>query len=234
MNKIAIAGNVFLLVAITACTDLGPVQPNENYLQPVAQPGIGIIPANLSNIESRAEDIVDTAQESNWSQIDSDIADIDNSWVSYQPRASLDGVPQNLQNAVYNQILQLKMNAAAKNSLTTMQAANQLNLLVMNISDIYHPIVPTDIGRLDVYEYQIIIDVNNINYLAARQSLARVNTTWDRVKPSIMMHGGAIVASKFEHSLVMQSNALNMQNPQEIVSQAKIGLELVDEMEKLY
>lgn len=124
---------------------------------------------------------------------------------------------------------------AAVNDITgTMQAANDLSAAVIDLFDLYHPLIPTDIGRLDVLERQIILDITTNNFTAATDSLAKVKTVWERVKPSILAHNGNKVAKEFEIGLTAQSKALDSKNANALKNETQNGLEIVDALEKVY
>ena len=97
-----------------------------------------------------------------------------------------------------------------------------------------HPVIPADIGRLDVLERQIILDVENQNFTAGTKTFAKTITVWEQVKPSILAHSGQSVVEQFDNSLAVQSTALKAQDGSTLIDEARNGLEIVDAMESLY
>src|SRR6266508_3437690 len=67
-------------------------------------------------------------------------------------QAATDGVPQAFQDALASALDRLKQASSVKDATGTLQAANDLSAAVIDIFSVYHPPVPTDLGRLDVLE----------------------------------------------------------------------------------
>ena len=104
---------------------------------------------------------------------------------------------------------------------------------MIDLYDTYHPPEPTDLGRLDVLERQVILDVNAKDFAAAASTLAKINTTWERVKPFMLAHKGAEIAAQFDKSLAVQAAALKAQDGNALKDEAINALELVDALEKV-
>jgi len=99
---------------------------------------------------------------------------------------------------------------------------------------LFHPRVPSAIGRLDVLERQVILDVAAVDYVAAETDLTKTKSVWEQVKPSVLDHNGKDVAAQFEASLTAQQSALDAQDEAALTSEARDGLEIVDVLERLY
>jgi len=196
--------------------------------------GPGVIPNTLQTIEAAAEDVIDFAPSGNWDKISADVTDIENAWNSYQPQASKDGASQEMQDAMSSALSELQTALSAKNSEATMQASNNVSAAIVELFALYHPKVPVDIGRLDVLERQVILDVAAKDYTAATTSLAKTKSVWEKVKPSVLENDGKNVAADFEASLTTQESALNDKDEVTLKSEANNGLEIVDQMEQLY
>jgi len=194
----------------------------------------GIVPDDLQTIEAAAEDIIDFAPGGNWEKINADVTEIANAWRSYQIRADKDGVAQNLQNAMMAAIERLKTAAATKDAVATMQGSNDVSAAVVEMYALYNPTIPADIGRLDVLERQVILNVEAKDYTAAETSLTKIESVWVVVKPSVLEHEGKDVASKFEASLAGQVSALVGKDVTAVIGEVGNALEVVDEMEQLY
>ncbi|HEX9331090.1 MAG TPA: hypothetical protein VF896_04315, partial [Anaerolineales bacterium] len=106
--------------------------------------------------------------------------------------------------------------------------------MVVEMFALYNPKIPADIGRLDVLERQVILDVAAQNYSAAMTSLAHTKSVWDEVKPSVLEHNGKDVAAQFEASIAAQESALSAKDDAALTKEAKDGLEIVDALEGLY
>lgn len=189
-------------------------------------------PKSLVTIEAQVEDIMDVVPGGDWATVSTDIANIDAAWADYQKQAAQDGAPQTLQDGFGKTLALLKTAATAKTAPTTLQSANDLSATVVDLYDTYHPAEPTDLGRLDVLERQVILDVDNKDFAAATNTLAKVTTTWERVKPFMLAHNAAEIATQFEKSLAVQASGLKAQDGSAVKTEALNALEIVDALEK--
>ena len=194
----------------------------------------GVVPNSLQTIESAAEDIIDVAPGGNWDKINSQVSGIAEAWQSYQSQATKDGASQALQDTFSQALSELQAATAAQDTQAIMQSANTLSAAVVELFGIYNPAIPVDIGRLDVLERQVVLDVAANDYEAAATSLANVKSVWQNVKPSVLAHNGEQVAAEFENSIALQESALNAKDGTSLTSEAKNGLEIVDALEQLY
>ena len=99
---------------------------------------------------------------------------------------------------------------------------------------LYSPKVPVDIGRLDVLERQLILDIAAKDDVAAKKDLAKIMSVWSEVKPSVLEHNGKEVAAQFQESLDTQVVGLDSKNYADLTNQARNALEIVDVLEGLY
>lgn len=223
-SRFQLISTLFTIIVLSACGAKPVSTPSSN----------GVVPNSLVTIEAAAEDIIDFAPSGNWDKINKDITDIRDAWKSYQPQASQAGASQELQDAMTSAIEKLQTASAAKDSATTMQTSNDVSAAVVEMFALYNPKVPADIGRLDVLERQVILDVAAKNYSAAATSLAQTKSVWEEVKPLVIELDGQDVAEEFDTSLVAQESALNDKNTSGLTSEARNALEIVDAMEQLY
>jgi hypothetical protein len=202
--------------------------------EPVSTARTGAIPNDLQAIEAAAEDIIDLAPSGNWDKIGTDVTDMTNAWKTYQPLAGEAGAPQELQDAMASALTQLHAAAASKDANATMQASNDVSAAVVELFALYNPKIPADIGRLDVLERQVILDIAAKDYTAAEASLSKAQSAWERVKASALEHNGKEVAAQFEESLAAQAAALSAKDDATLTKEARNALEIVDALERLY
>jgi hypothetical protein len=131
-------------------------------------------------------------------------------------------------------LTQLQAASAAQDSAATMQASNDVSAAVVELFALYNPQVPADIGRLDVLERQVILDVAKQDYEAAATDLSKAKSAWENVKSSALARDGKEVAEQFETSLNAQASALAAKADEALTSEAREALELVDALEQLY
>lgn len=201
---------------------------------PSATPAPGKVPNSLANIEAQAEDIIDVAPRESWQAINADVASISDSWTTYRPQAVEDGAQQTLLVTFDLAFVRLQAAATAQDKTATMQASNDISAVVVDLFDLYHPAIPVDVGRLDVLERQIVLDVAAGDFVGAEEVLANVNAVWVTLKPSVLAHQGEATAQQFEASLAAQAEALSEQDAGTLNREANDGLEIVDDMERLY
>ncbi len=202
--------------------------------QPASATKAGTVPNDLQTIEAAAEDIIDFAPSGNWDKIATDVTNIASAWSAYQPLAGEAGASQELQDAMTSALTQLQTASASKDGAATMQAANNVSAAVVEMFALYNPKVPADIGRLDVIERQVILDVAAQDYPAAEASLSKAKSVWENVKSSALENNGKEVASQFEASLAAQASALATKDNAALTKEARNALEIVDALEQLY
>jgi len=115
-----------------------------------------------------------------------------------------------------------------------MQGSNDVSAAVVELFALYNPVIPAGIGRLDVLERQVILDVAAQEYSAALETMTKTRSVWEHVKPSVLEHDGQEVAAQFEASLEAQAAALDSQEADALTREATDALELVDALERLY
>jgi hypothetical protein len=194
----------------------------------------GTVPEPLSTIEVQAEDIMDVAPSADWKGVTADVAAIAKAWQEYQPQAANDHVPQAFQDTMAAALDRLQKASTAKNVEGTMQSANDLSAAVVDLFTAYRPATPSDLGRLDVLERQVVLDAGTKDLDAAANSLAISNAVWARLKDMIVAHNGADVAKRFDNSLVAQQAALDKKDTAALTAEANNSLALVDELENLF
>ena len=203
--------------------------------KPAATPApTGALPNSLVTIEAAAEDIIDFAPSGDWDKINKDVTDISNAWKAYQPQASKNGASQEIQDAMKSALSDLQAASASTDSSATMQGSNDVSAAVVELFALYSPKVPADIGRLDVLERQVILDVAAKDYSAATKSLSKTMSVWREVKPSVLAHDGKDVAAQFQESLDTQVVRLDSKNYKDLTNEARNALEIVDALEGLY
>jgi hypothetical protein len=212
-----------MIILLTACGG-----------QPASITNTGAIPNDLQTIEAAAEDIIDFAPSGNWDKIGVNVTDMASAWTSYQPQAGKAGASQELQDEMASALTQLQAASSLKDPAETMQASNDVSAAVVELFALYNPKIPADIGRLDVLERQVILDVAAENYPAAEASLTNARAAWERVKSSALDHNGEDIAAQFQASLAAQGSALAAKDEAALTNEARNALEIVDSLERLY
>lgn len=202
--------------------------------QPAAQSNPGAAPDELQTLEADAEDIIDIAPTGRWERITKDSTKMATAWQTYLPTANAAGATPAMQEAMTGALDHLQRAAESQDAVATMQAANDVSAVVVELFDLYHPAIPADIGRLDVLERQLILDVATNDYTKAQATFAKTEAVWANVKPSVLDHQGDVASQQFAESLQIQAQALQAKDAAALTAEAKNGLELVDVLERLY
>ncbi len=195
----------------------------------------GIVSADLLAIEAQVEDIMDVLPSDDWATVNENLTKVEETWASYQKQAEKDGAPQALLDGFKNNLTQLKTAATDKKADATMQLANDLSADIVDLYDVYHPGVPTDLGRLDVLERQVIIDISGADFARATATLAKINSVWERVKPTMLalkVELGKTSADQYDKSLVVQDTALKAQDAKGLRTEALNALEIIDALDR--
>lgn len=192
------------------------------------------VPRDLQAMEEAAEDIIDFVPRGDWERVATDVTDMAAAWKAYQPVAAQVGASQELQDALTSALTELQTAAASQDPAATMQASNDVSAAVIEMFALHSPKIPVDIGRLDVIERQVILDIARQDYAAAEASLANARSAWESVKASVLDHNGQQVADQFEASLAAQASALAARDTAALTREASNALEIVDSLEDLY
>ena len=209
------------ILSLTACGEIAPSNT-------------GVVPDSLQAIEEAAEDIIDYVPSGNWDRVNTDVQVMASAWQEYQAESGNAEVSQELKDAMTSALGQLQTASQAKDASDTLQASNDVSAAVINLFSLYDPQIPTDIGRLDVLERQVILDVAAQDYDAAVTTFSTIKTVWEKVKPSVTEHNGEDVIAQFEASLAIQKSALDTKDDAALTNEAKLALELVDELENVF
>lgn len=189
-----------------------------------SQPAPGPLPGELEVVLAKAKDIMDTAPLNEWSRVAVAVSEIHQAWEGYQAHSS----SRTLSAAVSVCLDKLREKSEVQSTIPTLLAANDLRAAVLNLADLYTGAAPPDIGRLDVYERQIILDVSAKNMPAMAGDLEKLRAVWERIQPVVAARGGEAAAALFEECLARQAEALEYNETDRLAGEATAGLELVD------
>ena len=195
--------------------------------------GEGAAPAAVVAIEGDAEDAIDMVFAGNWGKVATDAESIADDWSEFVGSSEADGVTAAQRAAMEKAISDLKDAAAAEDELAARQAANDVSKVIVDVFDLFDVKVPTDVGRLDWLERQVIIDADRDDWRAVEGDLAETRKTFDRVRGDVSAAGGDSEVRGYEASLDRQDD-LAASEDVTIVDEANVALELVDELEQVY
>lgn len=192
------------------------------------------VPDSLANIEGSAEAIFDAAPNGKWDTVQQETQNIQAAWTQYTTQNIEVNVPTAFLDAVTAATGALQTATAAQDSAAVQQAANDVSFAVVDLFSYYNPAVPSDLGRLDALERQVLLDISAGDLITATDTLAQSSAIWARLRPLALMKGATETSMSFENSLNAQIAAVATQDTGKITSEATNGLELIDALEKVF
>jgi hypothetical protein len=195
--------------------------------------GTTAVPAAVLDIEADAEDAIDMVFAGNWVRVASDADSIAENWSDFTASEEGADVNEEQRAEMARAILALYTSASAEDGLAARQAANDVSKVIVDVFDLFDVTIPTDIGRLDWLERQVIIDAERQNWDAVRGDLNETRAKFDHVRDDVSEKGGDKEVSDYEASLTRQDELAASQDAA-IIDEATVALELVDELEQVY
>ncbi len=208
-----------------------PVPAAAATAAPAAAPS-GAVAATLLEIEVQAEEVLDLVPANKWKAVNTAIELLEKLWASYKPQVIKDGAAPATVEAFEKQLAALKSAAAAKTRGATLQSANDLSAVVVDLYDLYKPTTPSDLGRLDVLERQVGLDVDAGDLKAAAATLDKITSIWANLKPFMLEHKADAQVKQFDRSLAEQATALKEGDGAALKEEALNALEIIDALEK--
>jgi hypothetical protein len=143
------------------------------------------IPAQLDNIESAAEDIIDNIANSDWTGAQDKLAVIKTNFGELKTVLVSAAVSTDIINGLETAINGLETAAGAQKSYDARVQANQISRYVPDIMDYYTVAIPTDVGRLDYLGREIILNVENADWPSAGSNFDTANNLWNSLKSKL-------------------------------------------------
>ena len=227
---------VLLLVAMPlSCGGSSKNEEGEQAEQQeeTAEKGEGAVPESVAAIEGEAEDAIDLVFAGNWDKVATDAASIATNWSDFTASSEAGGLSAAQRQAMDKAVSDLKDAAESEDDLAARQAANDVSKVIVDVFDLFDVKVPTDVGRLDWLERQVIIDADRDDWSTVKADLAQTRDTFNRVKGDIAVAGGDNEVEDYRASLDRQDQ-LAASEDSSIVDEANVALELVDDLERVY
>jgi hypothetical protein len=239
MRKPFLMSCSILLLALLALScggpsDEGSEEPDEAEEAEGADEGsAGGVPRPVLSIESDAEDAIDMVFAGKWDRVAADADSIASSWTEFVGSSEGSAVTDEHRREMDEATADLKAAAQAEDELAARQAANDVSKVIVDVFDLFDFKIPSDVGRLDWLERQVIIDADRDDWDAVAGDVVQTRETFDRVKPGVVAAGGEEEALDCETSVAKQGELAASRDPA-IVDEANIALELVDDLESVY
>jgi hypothetical protein len=193
-----------------------------------------VVPDTLVSIEEGAEAIFDNVPKEDWTVVSQEARNIQSAWAQYLRQDIEEFVPMAFQEAMDQALQELQTAITDKEALAARQAANNISFAVVDLFTYYNPSTPSDLGRMDALERQVLIDLEADDLTAATDTLAQATAIWVRLRPFVLAQDGVEASLRFETSLNAQVAAMANEDTDAVISEVTNGLELVDVMERLF
>lgn len=186
------------------------------------------IPPSLPQIGELGENVYDMAKANDWTQAAEKLAalkDAVKKLGSELPAARAD------EDHFKETVIAIEKAVTAKDRQATMRGANEVTLLVANLTEPFGPKIPADVTRLDYYgrELEVWSAAEDINKLKA--TVTKMQKTWDRLRPTVMAHNGMAEAKQFDK---LMTQAQTAKSSHEYDRAAAALLEAVDTLETVF
>ncbi len=193
----------------------------------------GDLPPSLDAILKDADEMVVAAAAGNWSQVDAGMNAIDADWATFSARPEISQLPQDQMGAIDDAVHALGVTVKDHESRSTMRGANNLGALLAILAETYHPDLPPQISLLRVGERNLMLDAQDNDMVAADETLAQLQTTWQEIEDRVVANDGAEVAEGFAQAIVRQQAAEKAGDAKALEAEARAALLLVERMEGL-
>jgi antitoxin (DNA-binding transcriptional repressor) of toxin-antitoxin stability system len=192
------------------------------------------LPEILIDVESGAEDIVDLALSGDRGTAVSTAADLKSS--AYGPATAAlvaAGVPAADVSELRRRTSSVLRTAQKGSFVQIALAANAVSQLMPDLYARFQNRVPTLILALDYFDREAQLRSLARDPGKVVVAIAGLERTWPRVRPKVRAAGGAKEAAAFDRH-VLAMTRLRAGTPRKVQAEAVRGLELVDELERVF
>lgn len=201
-------------------------------LPPRAPPPRRHIPKALLAIESAAEDAYDSAISGALPSVARTATAIDKAWAAYRSTALADGATAATLTGMDEAVAGLR--GAPHDVLGAGRAANHISSFMKELLGLYRAKVPTPIMQLDYLGREIALDAIANELSRAAIDVAALQAEFDGVKALLVAAGGQHQIDAYLAHIAAMRAAITAGSAHDVLSQANVGLELVDDMERLF
>jgi hypothetical protein len=124
--------------------------------------------------------------------------------------------------------------AAGTDGLAAARAANAISAAMPDLFALYQPAVPPVMLTLDCLGRELVLDGKEGDFAAAAGHLATLSAAWDGARAPVLAAGGTTQADQYDAALSAVAADTTASDGAKLVTDATTGLDLVDEMEKLF
>jgi cob(I)alamin adenosyltransferase len=220
---------VVLLAGCQSQNNSAPSTPNNsttpNAIQKTTQP------KQLETIESNSEDIIDDLVKNDWIAAKAKVDEMKTALAELKPQLQSANVSASLINGVQSSLAELEKQVAIKQTYQSKVQANAITKFIPDIADAYEAPLPTDLGRLDYYGREIILNVENKDWTAASDNIKKSKEIWLNLKQKLNDKYKNDI-DQFNKSLDNLNNQISKQDAALTSKEANNLLELIDTLER--
>jgi len=185
------------------------------------------VPTSLQEVGEHGELVYDAAKARDWRKTAVDFARLKSA--ARQLRLDLPSAPDLSRLRVV--VAALETAAARKDRLATMRQANQVTLIAARMTDPFHPVVPSDVVRLDYLGRELEIWAEARDAAKLQSTAAELTRTWKALRPTIESRGPAALAKEFGDLVAQVSSAKLVDDYARLAPRL---LEAVDQLEGVF
>jgi hypothetical protein len=187
------------------------------------------IPASLESIEKNAEDMIDDIAKKDWVKANDKILAIEKEWSTYKSLAKQANASQQQIETFTTDLHQAKQMVQAKKQYESALAANKLTLDAVGFMELYHPKVPTAVGKLDYYGRQVLLTAEHGDWQQASKDAKAAEEVWNTIKGKVEKINAAH-AKTFSDTLMKMSDAVKKRN---VALTKQLSQKLLDDVDTL-
>jgi len=128
-------------------------------------------------------------------------------------------------------LIALETAAARKDRLATMRQANRVTIIAANMTDLFHPVVPADVVRLDYLGRELEIWAEARDAAKLQSTAAELTRTWESVRLALEARGAAPLAKEFGDLVAQVRSAKSFDDYARLTPRL---LEAVDQLEGVF
>lgn len=198
--------------------------------QTIVIPNLPEVPDQLGVIESETQSIIDDVYSLDWESAGRRADDIRTAVNSALPMLQQAEVPNNTIFDLNAAIRSLELNIAQRKAFSAVSQANRITQLLADILDYYNVIIPPNVLRLAYFARQIIINVEQNDWMEAYQNYRRALSVWERLRQELNSEYTEDV-SAFDQALSGVNDAIGQKDYIAAINAAMRILQLNDELE---
>lgn len=224
------------ILALTGCMTTNQTAAPSALPSITAAPSQGAkaaLPGELDKLESAAEDIMDDADNGDWTKAQQKVDTIQQSLTALASSFQTAGVPSQLIDGIKTPLAELGKQVRAQNALQTKIEANRITKVIPDIYDYYQVTMPTDLGRLDYLGREVALGAEQGDWAAARDSMNQISDVWGKLKTNLNSVAQQSAAD-FESTVNALSGDVDKQDATAVAKDSATLLDKVDVLEKAY